>query len=68
MPQTYPIIPFQRVTLQPRPKAELVASCCPTCGRLVAASPNVSLLQFVETIHVCPQFGVGPLPMPSTQI
>ena len=55
MPQATRKVPFQRVTHKLRPKAELVASYCPACGQLVAASPHVNLVQFVETIHACPQ-------------
>jgi|HubBroStandDraft_5_1064220.scaffolds.fasta_scaffold20448_1 hypothetical protein len=67
MPQTNRRVSFQFVTHKLRPKAELHASYCPACGLLVAASPHVDLLQFVETIHACPEsFAFRPL-KPSTQ-
>jgi hypothetical protein len=68
VPQTNRQVSFQRVTHKLRPKAELVASYCPACGQLVAASPHVNLLQFVEAIHACPESNAFRRPTPSTQI
>jgi hypothetical protein len=68
MPQTNRPVSFQRVTHKLRPEAELHASYCPNCGQLVAASPHVDLLQFVETIHMCPQSIAFRCPEPSAQL
>jgi hypothetical protein len=68
MPQTNRGVSFQRVVHKLRPEAELLASYCPACGQLVAASPHVKLVQFVETIHECPQSLAFQPPRPSTQI
>jgi hypothetical protein len=68
MPQANRRVSFQRVTHKLRPKAELHASHCPACGQLVAARPHMHLLQFVETIHVCPESIAFRSSKPSTQI
>jgi hypothetical protein len=44
---------FPRVQCYTKPKAQLTASYCPTCGHLLAASPYATLLDFIERIHIC---------------
>lgn len=48
--------PFARVSVGvANPKVPLVASYCPGCGLLIAASLRPDLLSFFEEKHVCPE-------------
>ena len=46
---------FQRIVHNPHPKLRITETYCPACGHLVAASPYLELLDFVERIHICPE-------------
>lgn len=57
--------PFSRVFVDiSSPQAQLVASYCPGCGLLIAASLHPSLLEFFEEKHVCPESGAFGNPGP----
>lgn len=43
---------FQHSPLPEHP--EMIASYCPLCGKLVAASVDSEILAFVERLHDCP--------------
>ena len=46
---------FRRISQSVEPRLQLTESYCPYCGNLIAASPHVMLLDFVETLHACPE-------------
>ena len=47
--------PFSRVMVASNPNSPLVASFCPGCGLLVAASLHQRLLDVFEEKHSCPE-------------
>ena len=46
---------FRRIEHNTKPRGQVTETYCPACGHLVAASPYMKLLEFVEKIHVCPE-------------
>jgi hypothetical protein len=46
---------FKRISHNPNPTLGLTETHCPACGNLIAASPHLEVLDFVERLHVCPE-------------
>ena len=46
---------FRRISHSVKPRPKLTETYCPFCGNLIAASPHLTLLDFVERLHACPE-------------